>query len=167
MIAPQDLTAKIAADNLRTWLEGEVLRDHASENQRERYAAGVLPLDELANLARAVLFAPFAEAKRWSKLAAWNVRHAPAHVVTQDLVTYEARIGALLRGPEWDALKRINAMLDRANEHPWLVRSGQRFALELRTHTATCSVCKKTCGQPSALVSVVWADRPLSREYAL
>src|SRR6185295_12666870 len=52
--------------NMIVWLELEALK-LGTDNQRERYSAGLLPEDELTALARTELFTGFAGLRRWAK----------------------------------------------------------------------------------------------------
>lgn len=156
----------IKNQNLVTWLETEALKG-GTANQRERWAAGVLPDDELCALAREVLFAPFANGRlvRWMKIRPRDLEHrAPG---CQGEIIFTTGPCVDLRHGEWERYKQIEAVCQTANQHEWTVRSGEAFGLEKRFHVAECSGCGGKLALPTVIVRVSWAGRVLSREFAL
>lgn len=112
-ITPELLETKMRSDNLRTWLELEALKE-GTENQRERYAAGFLPEDELTHLARAILFKGFGEFRRWAgrdrTAIGLGLKHVPVAAqsgerpeVVRDEIIREVGMMAAARTPEMQA----------------------------------------------------------------
>lgn len=177
-IKNQHLPAKLVvdqmrADNLRTWLELEALRE-GTENQRERYADRLLPEDELLALARTQMFASFVGLPRWATGKAReqmerNFPHASncAGTAGPDRYDFETAEATELEGNEFAALKRVRAAVSIVQQHPWLTRSAGRVTVETVTHWVTCRHCKAEVCRSSAKVSIEWAGRVLVREYAL
>jgi hypothetical protein len=142
-------------------------------DQKARWHAGVLPEDELLALARGELFKLF-DVKdvpkgggilRWQMLKPDDVRHerdCRAVKAVEFTVTSQVR----LRRNEWFALNRITAIAAMASDHAWL-KGQPGFTVTTRCHLARCAACHAEIDGISALVSVSWAGRTLSREYAL
>lgn len=148
-------------------LELEAVR-RGTTNQQERYAADMLPEDELAFLAREELFAKFESfgLKRYSsavKLKPHDLRHAKdCH---GDVVFEVTKTGELLHD-EWRAYRVFQECRDQVALHPWLARGGT-VVLEPLSHWATCSVCEREACKQTIKVTITWAGRILVREYAL
>jgi len=161
--------------NMIVWLELEALK-LGTDNQRERYSAGLLPEDELTALARTELFTGFAGLRRWAKRdhtalgekLKHRISHAGAACLNNpdhpDLETTDAEE---LEADEWNTLKHIQAMADIVTRHHWLVRSHGSVQIKPSTHWATCKSCKAETSRSSAKVTIEWAGRLLTREYAL
>jgi mono/diheme cytochrome c family protein len=71
----------------------------------------------------------------------------------------------VLTATEWVVLARLNAVVEQTNKHPWLAGSGATIAT--RIHKGVCQRCHREAAQVSALVTIDWAGRTLSREYLL
>lgn len=161
-------------------------------DQRERWEARVLPEDEILFLARNELFKPFDGLPRWNSRSGRNnatirwgdVRHKSdcayrkakyedwepyvERLKNQNAIRFEATPADELDANRWAALKHVMVLARRASLHPWLATSaGQEFAVAPRAHWATCTMCAEEVFKVSALVSVQWAGRLLSREYVL
>jgi len=163
-------------------------------DQLERWEVGLLPQDELLALARTELFKPFDGLPRWnSRSGAHNatirwgdVRHKDdcsfhkaksedwepyvERLKAQGAIRFEATPADELGADQWRALKEMTALANRASQHAWLTvtaAGGEVFAVAPRAHTATCTMCAEEIYKASALVSVKWAGRLLSREYVL
>ena len=174
--APVATDEQVTYENVRIWQEHEVLK-HASTNQRQRYAAGLLPDEELADLARHELFLPFAMFTRRQKLKATAVPHprlqSSGKIVCGDdpPVTWESHElgpdGALTQD-QWQTVLRLEAALKEVRVHPWLAPSSlASVRVCLRVHTGRCSACNHHITQSTAMVEIDWAGRTLSREYVL
>ena len=136
-----------------------------SADQKERWHAGTLPEDELLSLARGVLFAPFNDIPRWQMLEPEEVHHTRdcrASKAVEFMVVDRVR----LTRSEWATLNRISALTIVASDLAFL-QDVLAFEVKLRCHLARCSACHAEIDGMSALVSVSWAGRTLSREYAL
>jgi hypothetical protein len=116
------------------------------------------------DLARAEIFKPFDVFPRWEMLKPDQVRHelGCTGVKSVEFSTVER---VRISRSEWIALKDITMQAKVAGDHPWL--RGEPFSVTLRCHLATCTACHAETDAVSAVVSVSWAGRRLSREYAL
>lgn len=141
----------------------EMVDQHGTQNQIERYYAGMLPEEELLALARNALFAPLASFRRYSKLQPGDVKHSddcfegPVRFFTR-----EAADG--ISGDEWRDYRRIQDALEEA----W--RSMPRdiaTKIEVVEHVGLCSMCDKEAIRRAASVRIEWAGHELVREYQL
>lgn len=141
-----------------------LLQGHGTDSQRERYAARLLPEDELLALARAQLFAPFASFRRWEKLLHQDVRHARS--CSGGEVTFTTTPPDSLTHDEWSTFKRITTAVDAANAGH-LSWHGVTAITTLVEHVGRCSVCDSEAFGRAVNIRIEWAGRPLSREYML
>ena len=88
--------------------ELQLLKLHGTENQRERWAEGLLPEDELLALARNVLFEPFAEFRRWQKLQLQDVQ--ARRDCTGGTIAFTTRKPDDLTADEWALYKKISGV---------------------------------------------------------
>ncbi len=160
-------------NNVTTWLELQAVAT-GTESQRERYRDGVLPEEELLQLARAQVFVAFEEIPRWKAIAQRDLPHpyaigypCPGTNPRSGLVTFETADVDELGPEEWVTMKRICNLATVANLHPDAECLGLIFMVDPRTHWAGCKACKAEICRSSARVSVRWAGRDLAREYAL
>ena len=141
-----------------------------TENQRERYAAGMLPEDELLALARGELFKPFDGFKRWgkdTKVRAFDIRHRSPCVLTRESdINFEVTQAGELTHDEWVVYKQIGEARDYASRHAWLAGISS-VVIEPLAHFATCPACDAESTRMSAKVTIEWAGRKLVREYVL
>lgn len=192
-VRPLALDERVHQENVRLWQEGEAVR-LGTADQRARWDVGVLPDSELVALARGPLFAAFAAIptrKRMGPMAIAHPRgadHMPTCMyVDSDLPEFspgkEMRIAEPNTGQipvnwsttpspeltvvEWHALAAVNAAVETTNKHPWLVVAPGGATLTTRLHKGECQRCKRQAAEAAALVTIVWAGRTLSREYAL
>lgn len=145
--------------------------------QVRRYHAGLLPEDELLALARAELFAPFSLLRRWSNgrdLRPGNVRHvkgcgaaAAGGPFLDRAVTFETSAATEITAADHVQLEAIRDLAHGASRHPWCQADKVAFQVEPRAHWGTCSSCGRETVKHTAIVSIVWAGRTLSREYSL
>lgn len=147
-------------------------------NQQERYAAGLLPEDELLAIARTELFKPFEllaqqGVKRWNKdtrVRLNEIRHERSceerNDTSPEAILFEScQAGELTHG-EWETYRIFQKHRDIAAAHPWLA-TVNGVVLEPIAHFATCSVCQAEASRMSVKVTVHWAGRALVREYVL
>lgn len=182
-----DPLAKLAADNLKTWLELEALKE-GTDRQRDLYVRGELPEDELLTIARAVLFKGFGAFRRWAKsheldAMTKDLRHAvfcKLHPVKPEIVAAAVRldVGAMVgfedspldlrecTNVEKSNLASLQACAEAAQLHPWLARSEGTVRVEPVTHWLFCT-CEAETARSSARVIIKWGERELVREYAL
>lgn len=144
-----------------------------TDNQRERYAAGLLPEDELLAIARHELFKPFDGFKRWrtdsnrgtaTSLRPDDVKHS--RDCQQRSVGFETTQAGELGHDEWVSYRQISAARDQAALHSWH-QTLTAVRIEPMTHWATCATCKGEAAKSTARISIEWAGRVLVREYAL
>jgi hypothetical protein len=173
--------AVLRHDNLVLWQELEALR-LGTADQRERHIAGRLPDDELLAIARPVLFGAFDGFDVRKKMTASAIPHP--HSPGSD--AWECVVDAAVNRPytplpiswsvlptpvlsvtEWATLTWVNRAVNDTNRHPWLVDAALGATVATRIHKGVCQRCKREAAQVTALVTVAWAGRMLSREYVL
>ena len=148
-------------------VEREFIQAYGSENQHERWAAGLLPESELLSLARWELFAAFASFPRWVKLEGTDLRHARSCPSGgYGSVSFATHKPSTLTHDEWAVFKKITAAVSAANNGP-LVRYGVQATAELVEHVGRCNSCDGSLSGRAASIRITWAGRPLSREYTL
>jgi hypothetical protein len=147
-----------------------------SPNQRERFAAGVLPEDELLGLARVQLFKEFAF-PRWTAhrdhdrmkreikhkptcggASGATSRHAPEY-------KFEACDLDSMTADEWRMFKLFTIAAGRAGQHMWLKPNS--VLIDPVVHFVECASCGAEDARTSIKISIHWAGRVLVREYAL
>jgi hypothetical protein len=141
----------------------EFVREHMDENARKRWNAGVLPLAEIHDRARQVLFANLKRFPRFLRLTNEDMssskgrrssadRRCPRLApVYETLDTVEA-----LTAHQFDVLERIRAAAPAG------------ATVETVMHVGWCCPEKHIKRQRAAVrVSVPWNGRSLMREYAL
>ena len=166
-----ELLANMRAGNLVTWLKFEALK-HGTDNQRERFKEGALPTEELLALARAELYAPLAEWRRWGNrdLHAREVRHERGCSRSHNDVTYKTIGGAELPPMDadtWNYLNRLRHDVNKIAAHEWVTRSQAKVEVAVTRHEARCQRCNAVAYRYSARVIVPWAEHTLVREYLL
>lgn len=155
-------------DKSTTWLEAQALVA-GSDNQRARWNAGVLPDDELTELARTELFAPLVRFKRWEKIPASHVPHQ-THLglgCGGDQVKFQTGDPTAIEGAEWDRLQMITSTAATINRHAWMKHAKTTVEVTPVLHTATCEICIAQKQAISVVVRIPWAGRLLTRQYAL
>lgn len=160
-------------------LERVALVARGTENQRARYAEGLLPEDELLAIARAELFAPFNDIRPFRKMKPTECKHKSR--LCHGRIEFETRDAGELEHDDYEALKKIRELALVAERHDWIATSlklvsadlgipdgdVRRIAVTPMTHWGTCVSCGQETWRSSARVSILWAGRVLSREYAL
>lgn len=182
-----DPLKKLAADNIRTWLEIEAIKE-GTDRQRDLYLRGELPEDEMLTIARAVLFKGFGKFSRWAKSHALvgmakDLRHAvfcKLHTTKPEIAAAAVRLNVEgmvgFEDAPFDAneatsvelsnLKSLRECAEAAQMHPWLVRTDGTVRVEPITHWLYCT-CEAETARSSARVVIKWGERELVREYAL
>lgn len=145
-----------------------------TDNQRERWQAGVLPEEELLSLVRNELYRPFDGVPRWVKIAGAQTIHSrycrEGRLQTKDWetdMTYSAGPATTMPHDDWEAVKQLRERAYHASNHLWIRQSGSAFLVSAREHEAKCKRCGETTLRCSASISVLWAGREIAREYAL
>lgn len=167
--------------NRHAWQEHEAVTRAGTADQCTRWVECALPEEELLTIARAELFRPFLLAKRRPMVFA-DIPHPTDHrgvwtclqpdpKTPRDvsaLVTWETLPSPSLTAAEYRTLCHIHEIAARVQEHPWMKgTSGEAVSFEAREHRGTCKKCGGMAYERSALVTVLWAGRKLSREYVL
>lgn len=174
MSPSQSHPVPVAVDSKIAELEREALAKRGTDNQRARYAAGFLPEDELLAIARAELFAPFNAFKPWHNrfLKPHAVKHRER--TCRGTIAFETADADELTHDQWEVLAQIKAAAEIAADHHWIVRSCvhggadvHKVRVDPLAHWATCEVCGAEEVRASVKVTIQWAGRLLTREYAL
>ena len=141
------------AEHLDCWL-GE----HGTTSQRLRRKQGFMPDDEILKLVRDQLFQPFDEYPRFAPLKASDVDHS---CEGQGEVNFSSCKPERLTDAEFSLLCEMRRTLNEL--HPGT------DTVETRLHVAECSssYCPDVAVSKSALVTIDWHGRKLSREYSL
>jgi len=138
-----------------------LVMDHGTPDQRERYAAGVLPWHELIDLARSILFAPFDALPAYLRKTAGDIEHDDdCEVSVEEIeiswVTKEANNHGLT-SEQFAALKAVRALAKKIDG----------AIVDVVSHYAKLS-CR--CADPewlAARVSIPFAGETLKSSYAL
>lgn len=146
-------------------------------SQRQRYACGVLPEEELLTIVRRELWVPFVAFEQRRRMSAWSIPHpkssdgsvrCAAASVREGIgdtpsTTWRTRnLDGTMTDGEWRA---VNVMRDAANEigrHPWMCGTSPR--LTLHETIGTCDLCSGRVSSRFARVELDWAGRTLSKE---
>ena len=164
------LMDQLKQQNITTWLETEVLKA-GTENQRERWAAQLLPEEEILTLARAELFKGF-DLPRWHtnevrREMRTAIRHSSGQACATMFPEFEVAEVGELDASAWDALKHLSMLVSTVNQHPWIGLTGEPVTLVTFSHWATCPVCGSEVVRSGSKVSIPWAGRTLVREFRL
>lgn len=166
------MTLDLKPENVVTWLELHAL-EQGTENQMERWLAKLLPEDELTALARKEIFAGFDPYKRWQNISELDADNAIRHGDLCDdpdlasAILFETKPAYNLTHDQWELMKRVQATTEATRKHAWCVEGGCTVRMQPRVHVAVCARCNGSVRYPAALVTVEWAGRTLTREYAL
>jgi hypothetical protein len=173
--------------NRHAWQEHQALRDRGTFDQRTRWSSCILPDEELLGIVRTELFRSFGLFTKRRQMTFADVPHpvdfrgiweclrgTAAGVVgvasksLADMVTWETAPNPRLTAPEYRALLRIQETVAEIRRHPWMQGTGgEPVSAEVREHRGTCKKCGGMTFERSALVTIQWAGRCLSREYVL
>ena len=171
--------------NLHAWQERQALHDRGTSDQRLRWITCLLPEEELLHIARAELFRPFGLLTKRRQMVFADIDHPKnasgiwtclkvpiCGIATSrslsELVEWATVPNPSLIEGEYRTLLRIHAGTSELLRHPWMAGAGNDVvSVEVREHTATCKMCGRGTFERSALVTVQWAGRNLSREYVL
>lgn len=161
---PVNLIEQMKSDNLKGWLEGEAYQLLTPE-QQSRSDAGQLAEPELLHVAREELFAQVIEA-RWKPLRWGDIVHAKGcqaeetrrrpGIIPMDVKTFKSNSPHALS----DALYLLRS-------HPWLMAQGADPRFTTVEHRISCRECSASVARSSVSISVPFAGRMLTREYAL
>jgi len=167
------MTGELKRENLVTWLELRAL-ELGTPNQMERWIAKLLPEDELTALARKEIFSGLDTFKRWKNVseedADADIKHTGMceAIDTRPPLVFDTLPAYHMTHDEWDTMKKIQSIIDTtAKRHVWCADGGCTIKMKPQAHNATCARCNKGRSYATALVTVEWAGRTLTREYAL
>lgn len=122
-----------------------------SANQQERFAAGLLPLEEVADAIRDEAFAPLNHLDRYQKITASEVCTCEYETCNLSCEVYEEP----LTEHEWDTLKMMRELM------------GENATVAIKTHSCTTDECDNTIERSAAHVSVTVGAFTFSRQYAV
>lgn len=152
-------------DHHRLWQERQAA-GVGKPNQLARYERGSLPEQELLALARNELFEPFAVPfRRRQRMTATDI-HDDEPCTGE--VIWSTIPNPRLTDRQWRTWRHIEDTLADAMSHPWMYLSSREDGTaQMLEHRGSCPACMGHRAHQSALVSIVWAGRTLSREYLL
>lgn len=136
-------------------------------NQQERYAVGLLPEEELLQLARVQLYGNF-KFPRWSGRDRDRMLKEFKHgggAPCFGREKFETTAVGEMNADEWAMFKRMTVAAGHANQHEWL--DAAAVSVQPIAHWLTCDECEAELCKISVKVSIAWAGRTLVREYAL
>lgn len=164
--------------NMVAWLEGEAAR-LGTEAQSAAYSRNALPEIELLSLARCELFKVFA-GNRWQPLRWQDCPHigcsTPGKVrISSAPWPYDRppvlagwTCGENDKAPHDASYETLRRQMAEVANLEWVKRCPSIVPMMgIHVHTAKCDICHGFIKRASALISVPWAGRMLSREYAL
>lgn len=162
----RDSRLEVQEANLAYWQESEAIR-HGTAREHQLWDQAALPDHDLTRIAREVLFAPFAPIRRRVRMGT-NAVHAVTSPCTGP-IGWASKPCPLTQLASWEleTLGKVIEIAAQASEHPWLAPSIHNFSVEARQNVGICERCSRDASDTSALVSIQWAGRTLSREYAL
>ena len=142
--------------------EQALIAKHGSSSQQERWGEGVLPDEEIRQIARDVIFAAITVPIR-QRIMFDEIPHTPdclADVTMSDgdVTSVDTEKATEFSSAEWEALKALRLCLDSSEWH---------FDIDVRRRAVQCDVCSESVARLEARVSTTWADRVLAREYDL
>lgn len=183
-VTPLPPAEEMRMEDRRAWQERQALAVGTC-NQRERWACGYLPEAELLELARNELFGPFGLLMQRRKMVFAAIAHPKDErgiwrcvgkfletigTSLDELVVWSTSTNSTLTSVEWLTLGRIRQAVAEVVRHPWMGRAPghvEEVGVQVREHRGVCKRCGQAASQRSALVSIQWAGRVLSREYVL
>jgi hypothetical protein len=165
---------QLKANNTIVFQEAKIL-EFGTTNQRSRWAADVLPEDELLALARGELFKGLEHVPRWHGRDVRkelrdriDVKHRKArkdgcHVMPEFDVTVLGDLSA----EEWEVHESIKGYAALLQATEMLKAENREITLQWFTHWATCPACEQEVWCSGVKVTIPWAGRSLVREYRL
>jgi hypothetical protein len=163
-LSPMAVTEMIERDHHKQWQEHAAAR-LGTPNQLARFERGVLPEAELLTLARNELFEPFSLFLRRRRMVDADIHDTEPCAGS---VIWSTTPNPKLTDRQWRTWRDIQDALNTAMQHPWLYLSSRDDGgVQMLEHRGTCPACQGQKAHQSALVSIVWAGRTLSREYLL
>jgi len=166
---PLSLVEQLHADNLRTLQELHAVETQGTESQLARWFAGCLPERELCDIARDELFRSFAGLRQRRKMTRFDIHGVSEICPLPDSVQWSTHERPALLVEQWGRLEQIREAANVAAQHQWLrlLPPADVVQIAVREHSGRCVRCKRIKVQQSALVTISWAGRTLSREYML
>ncbi len=173
---PLSVVEQLQRQNLTAWQESEAVKH--DQQMYERWAHNLLPEAEILHRVRGVLFTPLDQFRRRKRMSATIIPHPRQPISLRprcgglddldSLVKWSTvELPNMTRG-QYANLERLEDAGRLIADHPWLSMSpADCVSTHLREHVGVCSACGRSVSQRSVLVTVQWAGRNLSREYAL
>lgn len=148
-------------------VEVDLLDTVGTPSQRDRHAAGVLPEAELLTLARDILFSPLDRFPRFRRLGSKDVIHGEDCVSKgdSDRETFGTSTDEIeLSAEEFARLQEIKEITERRT----VGAVPKATIVTIRRHYGVCDNerCPDVAARHGILVTIAWAGRDLSREYA-
>ena len=169
-VTAMTLAEQMRADNLVTWQESEALR-RGDVSQRQRWLSGCLPELELLALARDELFRPFTFLPRRRQKHFSSIPHPGSACHwgqdNETFIDWQTTDVSDISAQAWQQLTAVHTAALEMGRHAWLQASPSAVSVNVREHKGTCRRCTRSTADQSALVTVAWGGRTLSREYAL
>jgi len=192
-VTPLTRSDVLSGDNLRAWQELAALKACGSPSQIRRWEGGTLPEDELLDMVRTTLFRPLGLFGRRTRMGFTAIDHPRTRGIAtcltvprasgpvkhpDELVAWRTIPNPALTDSEHRTLRAINEAAAEIRQHPWLQQCSpaslaagavmpELVGVAPREHEGQCKVCSRATFERSALVTVHWAGRNLSREYTL
>ena len=135
---------------------GMFVAEHGTLDQCDRYEAGVLPQAELDTMLREFVFQGMADLARYEKIRKSDIEHDSDYGGEHE-VSFSASEQGPLTTEQFAVLTEIQEASPTGAE------------VEVRKHVGYCQddSCPEVVRRLSALVTVTWNGRELSREFAL
>lgn len=137
----------------QTLAEFLLLEDHGDASQRERWEAGVLPEEELRQLAHRVLFAPLEGGQRYRGNPPRHRRGCTGPTVERDRSPFSGPYSP----EEW---ARVQELRKAVAKMPGAV-------LTVLACSTMCPECRRHEQRLAGRVEVRWGERLLAREYVI
>lgn len=131
-----------------------MVRQHGSPADIGRLDDDLLPEEDALKIVRDELFKPLASRLRYDKLTRSNADHDD-NCQYDENVTFDVTDAEELSAETWSALDSIRSV------------ATDNMVVQPRVHTVICDNCDCVTKRFSALVTIDWHGRELSREYAL
>jgi hypothetical protein len=165
---PLSFLEQLHADNWRTLQESHALETRGTPGQLARWCAGHMPEAELCAIARHELFKVFAGLTTRRKMTRFDVHGVASACHIPDSIKWSTEDRPTLRPEQWENLEKIRDAAGKIMQHPWMRLSPpESVQVSVRGHRGECANCGGFRNQQSALVTITWAQRNLSREYVL
>lgn len=148
-MAKEAAEARLEAEHRES--ERRLLAEHGTQSQRERWEAGVLPGNELREVAHGVLFVPLEGFERSKKVLV----RCPDECVQQNIYSESEDWSGPYTHDEWETVRALKAAAARV--------PGASFGVCRKIRR--CRECGEKRSMLAGRVAAQWAGRELVREY--